>query len=495
MRNCIKYEQKSPTKFGFLTIISLAELLERFAYYGLVSLLIIFLTLNLGFSDTKAYATSSLFVAIGFGVPIIGGILADNDALKLKDLITIGAIIALIGYGLMFFLGNSEKNVAWSLAFIAVGTGFFKGNLTVLLGSCYEKNDNKRNHGFTVFYTCINVGTLISTIMCGYAANQYGSKCGFAVAGLGMTLSLLIFRKYQSVLQQYKNSARKLSKIPKPLTLLTLTLLLIASAFALQHSVKSSQGLLWLGILLFLYYVYRAYKANTRDRAKLLVLMLILPFLIAFYSLQSQLYFVINLFAKRNLETNIFGHAIPSTAFQSIAPTAAIIFGIILSHILSKSEKYQNTQASFMRFGLGLIGPMLCFAILYFGSERATQGKVHYLYMLSLGFIGAAEALVGPFAYNQATLLAPTHMKGHSMSIVLVAIAFSNLSTVLISKLTSLNDALSFDCLKSINVYKAGFFNLSLIQLAVCVVFFLSYFLLRNHINAVHNTSKSKKII
>jgi POT family proton-dependent oligopeptide transporter len=184
-----------------------------------------------------------------------------------------------------------------------------------------------------------------------------------------------------------------------------------------------------------IYCAFAVFKSSTQERPKLLVLLVIIPFLILFYGLQSQLYFVINLFAKRNLETDILGHSIPSTVIQAIAPFAAIFVGLFLGHLLKTTTQSDNSKEGFTRFGIGLLGPVLCFFILYWGCIQATEGRVQYLYILSLGFIGAAEALIGPFAYNQATVLAPNHMKGYAMSIVLVAIAFGNLATIFSDKI------------------------------------------------------------
>ncbi len=486
---------KELAKPGFLAMICSVELLERFAYYGLTSLLIIFLTSNLGFSDTKAYATSSLFVAIGFAVPIVGGILADK-ALGLRYLINIGAILTLLGYGFISTFCTSEKFFTFGLALIAVGTGIFKGNLTILLGACYfPKEASKQNRGFTLFYVCINIGALMSAIMCGYITKNWGVRYGFVTASLGMLFSFFIFSKYESLLQNVgKISVNSSKSIPiikaQAAIFLTLAILIILTTYALHYSIEASRMLGWSAMILCLYYAFIASKANSEERPKLLVLLLIIPFLTVFYSLQSQLYFSINLFTVRNLETVIFGHVIPSTAFQSIAPSATILTGLFLSRILRKNVEKENHTSGFIRFGIGLMGPFFCFLILYFGCCGAINGKVSCLYLLSLCFIGGAESLVGPFAYHQATILAPARMKGYAMSIVLVSIAFGNLSTALISKFMSIKTLEYLDCEQSLVIYKKGFFSLVILQATVCVCFFVTYFLLKKRIDSVYKSNK-----
>ncbi len=482
------------TKSGFLAMICCSELLERFAYYGLVSLLIIFLTSNLGFSDTKAYATSSLFTAIGFGIPIIGGFLADK-ILGVRYLIVIGAITTLLGYGFISFHNHNINIVTWGLALIAVGTGIFKGNLTILLGFCYNANDQKnQDRGFTVFYTCINIGILLSAIVCGYIYKNYGIRWAFILASLGMLSSLFVFLKYQKILGRVgKIPTASLKNITSTKALFFVIFILstvtLCTAYSLKYSVESCDGLIWLGLSMCIYCAFAVFKSSTQERPKLLVLLVIIPFLILFYGLQSQLYFVINLFAKRNLETDILGHSIPSTVIQAIAPFAAIFVGLFLGHLLKTTTQSDNSKEGFTRFGIGLLGPALCFFILYWGCIQATEGRVQYLYILSLGFIGAAEALIGPFAYNQATVLAPNHMKGYAMSIVLVAIAFGNLATIPISKFMSVKLLDTLNCEKSLVIYKSGFLKLAILQAMVCICFYCTYFFLSQYI---HNSCKQK---
>jgi proton-dependent oligopeptide transporter, POT family len=485
-------------KPGFLTMICSVELLERFAYYGLTSLLIVFLTSNLSFSDTKAYATSSLFAAIGFAVPVIGGFLADK-ALGLRCLISIGATISMLGYGLICFFCENQTILTLGLALIAVGTGIFKGNLTILLGACYSSEEiNKQDRGFTIFYICINLGILMSAIMCGYIAKKYGIKFGFAAASFGMVISFVVFTNYQRLLKNVGKTCISLSNSMLALKTWALVLSILAVLIActtcgLYYSARIAGIIGCCAITLCAYYIFVVFRTNQKEKAKLFILLLIIPFLTVFYSLQSQLYFAINLFTARNLNTEIFGHLVPNTAFQSIAPGAAILTGLFLSRILGRNAKKTNNTNGFIRFGVGLVGPFFCFSLLYFGCCRAVAGMVSCVYLLSLCFIGAAESLIGPFAYHQATILAPAKMKGYAMSIVLMAIAFGNLSTILISKFMSIETLESLDCAKSLIIYKNGFFNLAIIQAILCLCFFCIYFILRKHINRICNTDKDQR--
>jgi POT family proton-dependent oligopeptide transporter len=126
-REVIRYPQ-------FLKLIFFVEMWERFSYYGMRALLVLFLTTHLGFSDAKAYAIYSLFAAIGYTGPVIGGIMADK-LMGFRNMVLIGGIVIIIGHICMTFVGLNTFLVYLGLALIAIGTGLFKGNITNLLGS------------------------------------------------------------------------------------------------------------------------------------------------------------------------------------------------------------------------------------------------------------------------------------------------------------------------------------------------------------------------
>ena len=174
-----------------LYILFLTEMWERFSYYGMRALLILYLTKHFLFSDAQAGMIYGSYVALIYGLPLLGGIIADRY-LGMKKAITFGAILLVLGHISMAFEGPSAKNFDGSIvrdknylnyfflsiSLIAVGVGFLKANISNLVGTLYSKKDGRRDSGFTIFYMGINLGAFVATLMCAYLGETYGWKYG-----------------------------------------------------------------------------------------------------------------------------------------------------------------------------------------------------------------------------------------------------------------------------------------------------------------------------
>lgn len=459
--------------------IAFAEMFERFSYYGTFSLLTVFLSTNLGFTDSKTYATSALFGAMGFALPVLGGIMADI-MLGMQYLIILGSIIAALGHVLMAC--SRIETTFYGLALIALGTGLFKGNITVLLGSCYADQDPRRSAAFTAFYASINAGALASSIACAYCYQSLGPTFGFALAGIGILTSLSIFLLFRSNLGKVglEPSRAIQFRYKKCFVLISAALAFLACSWLIARSESLVNLIAWSSGLFFLMYLLLILQNEGRERNSLIVLGLLLIFSLIFYSFQSQIFFAITLFTKRNVDTCIFGHEVPSTAFQAIPTISAITFGIIRS--MEKPKKNKSLMKGFVELGIGLMGTMICFTLLYLGCVNSKGDKISCLYLVSTALIGVSEILVGPFVYNQATLLAPKAFKGYSMSFVLLAIAFGNLATAIISRPISLDSTLELEA--SLPLYAKGFSILALLQALMLGLFCITVYLMRNRIKA-----------
>ena len=184
----------------FFVLLFFTEMWERFSYYGMRALLVLYLTSVLGFEDQKAYSIYALFAALGYAGPVIGGIIADK-LLGFRNVMKIGATIMTLGHAGMSLMGPDKIFMLYlSLALIAVGTGFFKGNITNLLGMCYHHDDPQREKAFSLFYVSVNLGSFLAALSCGFIAKEYGWDYGFGLAGIGMFIGLVTFIKFEYLL-------------------------------------------------------------------------------------------------------------------------------------------------------------------------------------------------------------------------------------------------------------------------------------------------------
>lgn len=178
---------------------------ERFSYYGMRALLIFYLTKHWLFSDSESGVIYGAYTALVYITPVLGGYLADRW-LGQRKAVLYGAILLTFGHFLMGFEGDGGQNTAtlnifWlALAFIIVGSGFLKANISVIVGQLYARTDVRRDGAYTIFYMGINLGAALGSILCGYLGETYGWAYGFGAAGFGMLLGLIVFVVFKPLL-------------------------------------------------------------------------------------------------------------------------------------------------------------------------------------------------------------------------------------------------------------------------------------------------------
>ena len=188
-----------------LFVLFFAEMWERFSYYGMRALLIFYLTKHWLFDDSQAGVIYGAYTALVYITPVLGGYLADKY-LGQRKAVTYGAVLLTFGHFLMGFEGSGGQdagslNIFWlALAFIIVGSGFLKANISVIVGQLYPRTDVRRDGAYTIFYMGINLGAALGAILCGYLGETLGWAFGFGAAGVGMLLGLIVFVVFKPLL-------------------------------------------------------------------------------------------------------------------------------------------------------------------------------------------------------------------------------------------------------------------------------------------------------
>jgi proton-dependent oligopeptide transporter, POT family len=168
-----------------------AEMWERFSYYGMRALLVFYMIKGfLGYGDSQAYSVYGAYTALVYMTPFIGGMLADR-ILGRRIAVVIGGLLMAAGHLLMTF--ESEWPFFFALALLITGNGFFKPNISTTVGALYGPGDGRRDDGFNIFYTGINLGAAMSPLLCGFVGETYGWHYGFGLATIGMLLGLGVF--------------------------------------------------------------------------------------------------------------------------------------------------------------------------------------------------------------------------------------------------------------------------------------------------------------
>ncbi len=188
------FVKNQPTMFGHPTglyTLFFAEMWERFSYYGMRALLILYLTKGfLGLGDTEANAIYGAYTALVYMTPFFGGMVADK-LLGTRRTVVIGGLLMAAGH--LFMTAENELMFFTALALLIVGNGFFKPNISTIVGSLYPTGSPKRDGGFTIFYIGINLGAAMAPLLCGYIGETFGWHYGFGLATIGMLVGVAIF--------------------------------------------------------------------------------------------------------------------------------------------------------------------------------------------------------------------------------------------------------------------------------------------------------------
>ncbi len=420
-----------------------AEMWERFCYYGMRGLLILYLTKTLMKSDDESYATYGAYTALVYAVTVLGGKIADQ-ILGYRIAIIIGGILMAIGEFLI--LGGNEFWLILGMAFIISGNGYFKANISSIVGKLYKEGDPRRDSGFTIFYIGVNLGAFLATTVVAEVGSRYGYDKGFLLAGIGMVLGSIIFvfgQKHYEGQGLPPNPDTLHKPLVGPLSRLHLTILgtlAAVPAFYLLLTNTDVVGYLLAATAIFVIYnlLSAGFSGGNVLRDRMIVLILLMFFNIVFWACFEQAGSSLTLFADRNIDRNVMGTEIGAATTQFFNPFFILIFGTIFSVMwvwLSRIGKNPNIP---MKFGLGIVQLGLGYLVIYVGLPFVSPDFKMPLITLALLYMlhTTGELFISPIGLSMVTKLAPANMTGTVMGAWFLSIAGANYVAALIAKLT-----------------------------------------------------------
>lgn len=443
-----------------LFVLFMTELWERFSFYGMKALLVFYLTKYHLFSDEASYLLIGSYAALVYAMPVIGGYLADNY-LGFRRAIIFGAILLVCGHLGLAFEGNAAtKSMTgeivrddfalqvfyFSLSFIIMGVGFLKANISSLVGELYEKGDNRRDSGFTIFYMGINLGAFLATIVCVWLGEEYGWGYGFGAAGIGMLFGLLTFI-YGSRYFKGKGESPNLAELNKvrfgiktEYLIYLLSLLGIAIVWQMVQRHQVVEYLLVISIALsfiaILFFAFTQPDKVARDR--LFALLILIIFTIFFWALFEQAYSSLNLFADRVIDLNVLGFELKAGWFLSLNSLFIITLAPVFAWLWIKlGTKNPNTA---VKFALALLLVGLGFGALVMGIGVAGASKVGAIFLvLTYLFHTMGELCLSPVGLSAVTKLSPGRIVGFMMGVWFLATAASEYLAVILAKLAAID--------------------------------------------------------
>lgn len=419
-----------------LYILFFAEMWERYSFYTVQVLLVLFLVKNLGFSDPQAYALFGTYSGFTYLTLILGGYLADRF-LGYRLAIQIGFVFYIIGLFATAFGGKSF--FYFTLGCLIAGNGFFKGNVSGLLGTLYEQKDSRRDSGYTLFYLGINLGSLLASFLSSYLAQQYGMNLAFGVAGIGMLFGFLVCLKTFTWLGEQGLPPQK---DRKPYYIAALSLLGVFGIAYLLNLPQLSEVIYYFfaGLSLLVVFVI-ALKEPVAQRYKIFALFFFIFFSIFFWSLYAQVFSSIMLFIERSVDRVIVWksqeYSIPASMFLGTNPIALITLSPLFAWLWSALDKKGWSVSYAHKFALGLLGLFFCFLFLKIGTLTSSQGMVHPAWVLAAYvFLTLGELCLSPIGLAVISALAPRKLIGFMMGFWFFSLA---LGFALAGKLATLS--------------------------------------------------------
>lgn len=426
-----------------LSTLYFTEMWERFSYYGMRALLILFMTASLdrgglGFSDSKAGAIYGIYTAMAYLLNLPGGWVADR-VLGPRKSVLYGGIV--IGIGHFCMAAQTMETFYLGLCLIAVGTGLLKPNVSTMVGSLYSKDDQRRDAGFSIFYMGINVGAFLSPLVCGYIGEKINWHWGFASAGVGMTLGVIQYilgSKYLGDIGLTPPGARAeedrlANRVRFKLGIGAIAVLIIAVGTLTANGRVTAEGLAdALGYLLaaitvsvFGWLIFG--KGWTPEERKRFIVIFVL-FLAAalFWSAFEQAGTTLNLFAERDTDRVVMGYEYPASWFQSVNSLFLIPLAPVIGLLWVKLGDRAPSSAGKFAWGLALAGAG--FVVMVPGALLAAGGvKVGASFLWTCYFLHTVgELCLSPVGLSAMTKLAPTQVGGLIMGVWFLASSVGN---------------------------------------------------------------------
>lgn len=438
-----------------LFVLFFTEFWERFSFYGMRALLVLYMVdqvAGLGYADERAYSVYGAYGAMVYATPVVGGLLADR-LLGYRQAIVLGAVLMALGHFTMAI--EHEIFFYAALGLLILGNGFFKPNISSLVGKLYGEGDPRRDSAFTIFYMGINAGAALSPVLCGGIAAlmatrdasgrivEMGWHYGFGLAGVGMVLGLLGFLVFQRHLGD-KGLPPELP-VRAPLQRVLQAVTWVAPLFVLpvcMGLVTRDDVLGWslnlIGVATFGYLFVHALMSPRVERDRMLVVLVLMFFSMLFWAFFEQAGSSINLFTDRNVDRSFFGTEIPAAAFQSVNPIFILLLAPIFATIWTRLGRRGRDPSAPLKFGLGILQLGLGFAILWYGARQADQQGLTWMGWVVLGYMlqTMGELCLSPVGLSMVTKLSPSRMVGLVMGAWFLATAFSHYLGARVAALT-----------------------------------------------------------
>lgn len=375
-----------------LSILFFTEMWERFSFYGMRAILVLFLTKEtlgdnpgLGWTSVEALGLYGWYTMMVYFMGIPGGIIADKW-LGQKKTVFLGGL--LIAAGQLTLIADNMVAFYSGLALIVTGVGLLKPNISTMVGQLYKQGDPRRDAGFTIFYIGINIGAASAPLLIGYIGEVYGWHLGFGLAGIGMLFGQAVYMWGQKFLTEVGNHIPVVkvegTKKNKPLTKI--------------------------------------------EKDRIIVLLIAFVIVMVFWAAYEQAGGLMNIYTNNKIDRMIFGWEIPASLFQSVPAFFVIIFGTIVATFWLKRQKKGKESSSLFKMAVGMIIMGFGFFLMTGAALETLDGTKAMLIWLILSYLlqVIAELSISPVILSFVTKLAPVKYASVMMGLLFAATGLGN---------------------------------------------------------------------
>ncbi len=408
-----------------LFVLFYAEMWERFSYYGMRALLILYLTKFWLFGDGKSNLIYGAYTSLAYIAPVLGGYLADRW-LGQRKAVLFGGVLLALGHSFMAFEGmhgvsdplvkqaDPVINIFWlALSLIIIGSGFLKANIYGIVGQLYQLTDVRRDPAYTIFYMGVNAGARFGIILVGYLGETIGWAYGFGQAGIGMVLGLIIFVLGKPALMG-KGEPPKLLDRPMEVKLYATGLAAVAAVWLLIQYQGVMQNLVIVsGVAMLGYVLYEAFKLPKEPRERMFAILFLIALNPLFWGLFEQAGGSLSLYTDRYVDRA----GVPTSLFQSINPLYIILLAPLFAWFWQWLGKRGWEPSTPAKFGLALLQVGLGFLVFVWGAKSVGIGAmtpVFFVFMIYL-LHTTGELCLSPVGVSAMTRLAPLHLASFIM--------------------------------------------------------------------------------
>jgi len=416
-----------------LAILFFTEMWERFSYYGMRALLVLYLVNALDYPRDQALALYATYTALVYLTPILGGYIADRW-LGAPRAVMVGGVVMALGH----FAMAVPALLHLGLGLLVAGNGFFKPNISSTVGHLYGDGDPRRDSGYTVFYMGVNLGAFLAPLVCGTLGEKFGWHYGFATAGVGMLIGMAVYARGLPRLGALWPAFQRRDAVIVALTALV-ALALVLAVTGLWPSVNplwSRLGLFWQVVLAAVLLAAGVLGARRRngtalseaERRRILAMLVMMLFVVFFWMGFEQAGGTMNLFADQRTDRHIFGWEMPATYFQAVNPLLILLLAPVFAALWTRLDRSRYAVSAVIKQAVGMMLLGSGFVVLAIadahGGRAGLVGPQWLLLVYALHTTG--ELCLSPIGLSMVSRLAPARLASLMMGLWFTAMALAN---------------------------------------------------------------------